>query len=291
MGLRPSFYEHRTPAEGLAPGPLRDPGHDFGLPFETVEFPAVDGSTLRGWLVPGRSDAQRAVVAVHGGGGDRRSYLRLAPALHAAGYPTLLFDCREHGISDGTGRGLSFGVREQHDVRAAVSWLVGERGFAGVAGLGRSQGAVSLLQAAQSEPAIEALVWESGGVDLVDVIATAPPMREFSPWFHRLVARVLLWRAGASLRAVMTLDTSTRAAALQLASRPLLVIHGDRDERVPVAQGRALYAAASEPRSLWIVEGAGHRDIWQVAGEAYAERIVRFLERWAPVSGAAPAPR
>jgi hypothetical protein len=31
---------------------VRDPETDFKFAFEDVEFPAMDGRTLRGWLVP-----------------------------------------------------------------------------------------------------------------------------------------------------------------------------------------------------------------------------------------------
>jgi pimeloyl-ACP methyl ester carboxylesterase len=43
---------------------------------------------------------------------------------------------------------------------------------------------------------------------------------------------------------------------------PLLVIHGDADEVIPVAMGRAVFAAASkaEPKRFVVIPGAGHSD-------------------------------
>ncbi len=40
---------------------------------------------------------------------------------------------------------------------------------------------------------------------------------------------------------------------------PLLVVHGDEDETVPVAAARRLYEAASPPRELHVVKGGGHK--------------------------------
>lgn len=40
---------------------------------------------------------------------------------------------------------------------------------------------------------------------------------------------------------------------------PLLIVHGDADETVPVGQARALFEAAGEPRELCILPGGGHR--------------------------------
>nr|WP_210269954.1 alpha/beta hydrolase [Hyphomicrobium methylovorum] len=39
---------------------------------------------------------------------------------------------------------------------------------------------------------------------------------------------------------------------------PLLIVHGDADEVVPVDMGRRLFAAANEPKQLEIIRGAGH---------------------------------
>jgi len=41
---------------------------------------------------------------------------------------------------------------------------------------------------------------------------------------------------------------------------PLLVIHGEEDEIIPVAMGRAVYAAANGPKELVTFPGAGHSD-------------------------------
>jgi hypothetical protein len=70
-----------------------DPLHDFGLPFEDVEFQSVCGHTLRGWFIDRRQrrpgdrrsgDAPRSkddiiVIFAHGGGRDRRAFLRHTP--------------------------------------------------------------------------------------------------------------------------------------------------------------------------------------------------------------------
>jgi fermentation-respiration switch protein FrsA (DUF1100 family) len=44
-----------------------------------------------------------------------------------------------------------------------------------------------------------------------------------------------------------------------IAPRPLLLVHGSDDELVAVSHARRLYRAASEPKELVIVDGAGHR--------------------------------
>jgi len=45
---------------------------------------------------------------------------------------------------------------------------------------------------------------------------------------------------------------------------PLLVIHGTRDELIPIAQGRQIFeAATAQDKQFLAVEGAGHTDLWR----------------------------
>ncbi|MFC2034660.1 alpha/beta hydrolase [Chloroflexota bacterium] len=45
----------------------------------------------------------------------------------------------------------------------------------------------------------------------------------------------------------------------RIAPRPLLLVHGNRDETVPVNHAYELHARAGEPKRIVIVDGAGHR--------------------------------
>jgi pimeloyl-ACP methyl ester carboxylesterase len=60
--------------------------------------------------------------------------------------------------------------------------------------------------------------------------------------------------------AVVTLSTQTAgtAAASMLASRPLLLVHGELDRRLPPECSRYVYERASEPKEIVILEGAKH---------------------------------
>ena len=63
----------------------------------------------------------------------------------------------------------------------------------------------------------------------------------------------------------------------RLAPVPLLVVHGDQDDLVPVEEARRLYAAASEPKELYVVEGGGHK--LRFNPEAMDKAVSWLLER------------
>jgi fermentation-respiration switch protein FrsA (DUF1100 family) len=58
---------------------------------------------------------------------------------------------------------------------------------------------------------------------------------------------------------------------------PLLILHSERDEVVPYDQGRALYAAAAEPKRFQPISGAGHNDAFYRGGDGYWGALAKFL--------------
>lgn len=58
---------------------------------------------------------------------------------------------------------------------------------------------------------------------------------------------------------------------------PLLILQGERDEVVPIAMGRAVFAAANEPKTMKTFAEAGHSDHWNFGSydAAYA-----WLDDW-----------
>lgn len=58
---------------------------------------------------------------------------------------------------------------------------------------------------------------------------------------------------------------------------PVLVIRGKADPVVPFWHGEQLFATAKQPKLNFWVEGAGHNDLMEVAGDRYATTLRRFV--------------
>ncbi len=58
---------------------------------------------------------------------------------------------------------------------------------------------------------------------------------------------------------------------------PLLVVHGERDEVVPVEHGRALFEAAPEPKELELIPNVGHNDFIPGAGREFAQAVANWV--------------
>ncbi|HEX6472116.1 MAG TPA: alpha/beta fold hydrolase [Streptosporangiaceae bacterium] len=105
-------------------------------------FHSLDGLRLRGTLVRPPATAGPAVVLVHGGGVTREEggfFTRLADGLAGAGLPSLRFDLRGHGESEGRQEDLTISS-VLNDVFAAVELAAGEVGGRSVSVVGASFG-------------------------------------------------------------------------------------------------------------------------------------------------------
>ena len=61
--------------------------------------------------------------------------------------------------------------------------------------------------------------------------------------------------------------------------RPTLIIHGERDQIIPVAEGEELYRnSRAQNKKLLIIPGADHNDIMTVDDDLYFDTIGEFIK-------------
>ena len=60
---------------------------------------------------------------------------------------------------------------------------------------------------------------------------------------------------------------------------PKLFVAGALDRHTALEESRRLFAAAREPKELWVVEGAAHTDLHAAAREEYERRVLDFFDR------------
>ena len=86
---------------------------------------------------------------------------------------------------------------------------------------------------------------------------------------------MLRWRVGDS-----RIDAfNPVSAAGRIGPRPLLVIGGERDKLMPPDDVRRVFAAAHEPKQLWLVPEASHAKCREVAGLEYETRVSGFFSK------------
>ena len=97
--------------------------------------------------------------------------------------------------------------------------------------------------------------------------------------FASSLTTLILWAAGRHLDCHLP-DSDPLRWVGRLAPRPLLIIHGGQDKDVPVSEAYRLYEAASDPKELWVVEEAGHRQVDQIYPDEYMSKVLAFFDNW-----------
>lgn len=246
--------------------PVSDPPSD--LPFERVSIPSQSGSTLAGWHH--RAAEKRGVVVVaHGIHNSRGGMLTRARLLREAGFSTLLFDLQAHGESPG--EIITMGWLEQHDVRAAVEFTRAAHPDEPIAVIGVSLGGAAAILAGPLQ--IQALVVESVFPRMDRAILNRTP--ESFGIFRPLATQALLCqfplRLGCSASDLNPIEHISRAGC------PVLVASGGADSHTTEAETRELFAAALEPKRLWIAPDAAHVDLSEASPADYREEVCTFL--------------
>lgn len=255
----------------------------FGAGVETATIRAADGVPLRAWWVQPSMPNGRAVMLLHGIGGNRVDMSGYADIFVARGYSVLLPDSREHGESGG--RLVTFGVLERDDVRRWAEW-VHRRASGCTFLLGESMGAAIAVEATAVTPGICAAAVED-------------PFARFRPVVYERLGRetglgTRFWRTAGMpvvqvaiswthLRYGVWLPDAAPAAAIAHSTVPVLLMTGTADDNIPMHHAQELERTCGAGRcALWVVTGAGHGGISTVTGAEFGHRILQWFEAHDP---------
>jgi fermentation-respiration switch protein FrsA (DUF1100 family) len=251
----------RRPAASLPTGSLAQ--------AESVVFQSTDGLRLSGWWLPSLN-SDTTVILLHGHGSNRRQMIARAELLHRHGYSILLYDARGHGES--AGELVSFGFHETNDLLGAMDFAR-SRGSKTFGLIGASQGGATIALCGARLKDVQWAVVESVYSDL----RTAVDRR------CRYHAHLPGWLLGcvmvpfAEHRVGVSIDNISPRARIADSSFPVFILSGDRDRHTRVADTQSLFEAARSPKELWLVEGAGHIDLYGFAQKRYEDRLLEFI--------------
>ncbi|WP_175414871.1 alpha/beta hydrolase [Nibricoccus aquaticus] len=236
---------------------------------ESVTFPSLDGLSLSGWWLPS-PDSKTTVILLHGHGSNRRQMIARAKLLHRHGYSVLLYDARGHGES--AGDLVSFGFHESNDLLGAMDFAR-SKGSNKFGLIGASQGGATIALTGDRLKDVNWVVLESVYSDLRTAVDRRCRYHAHLPgWLLGcLMIPFAESKVGASINQI-----SPRAMVEKI-SAPVFVLSGNRDRHTLTEDTQSLFGAVHSPKTLWLVEGAGHVDLYGFAKERYEERLLAFI--------------
>jgi fermentation-respiration switch protein FrsA (DUF1100 family) len=219
--------------------------------MEPVRIGTADGLDLLAWYHSPPNRNAPLIVLFHGNGGTIEIRAAKAKTYISAGFGVLLPEYRGYGGNPGSPSEAGLYA----DGRAALA-------FASAQGitpdhwvlLGESLGTGVAVQMA-TEQHVAALVLEAPYTSIADVAQSAFPLFPVR-WLMR--------------------DRFDSVKKIAHIGAPLLAIHGERDQTIPVRFGKALFTVASEPKEAKWIPGAGHNDIARFGADV---AVLDFLAR------------
>jgi dipeptidyl aminopeptidase/acylaminoacyl peptidase len=223
----------------------------------------ADGLELVGELhVPSRNQVHPALCICHGipaapPDPTDRGYALLAQRFCHAGFATLIFNFRGTGRSEGNLDILGW----SRDLHAAIDFLydLAEVDKTRFCLLGFSGGAAVSVYAAAQDPRVSAVVTCACPADFNSLSQQETPLETIQR-FRQIGAirdkdfppSIEDWQKGfETMTPINWID--------KISPRPLLLVHGDADELIPLEHAQKLYEKAKEPKELKTIHGAKHR--------------------------------
>lgn len=248
-------------------------------PLEAVQVTARDGISLKGHYLACEEPGKRLVICLHGYTSNGLSnFCAIAQYYQSMGFDMLIVDHRAHGASEGDYAG--FGILDRFDCLKWIEYAIARFGEdTDILLHGISMGASTALMTLGFENLpvqVKGAVSDCAFTSPYDVFAHIVkrdykmqpfPMMNFCDMLSQK-------KAGYRFRDYSTLT------ALKATDRPVLLIHGEKDNFVPVWMTDQNFEACASPKEKIIVKNAGHGASYYENPKQYEEAVSAFVEKW-----------
>jgi abhydrolase domain-containing protein 17 len=213
---------------------------------QIVKLNSSDGVRISAVYLP-NPGARYTILYSHGNAEDIGELLPMLKEVKDMGFSVFAYDY--HGYGTSTGNPSEENAYRDED--AGYDYLVNNLDVPAnqIIALGRSLGGAVAIDLAHRR--------QLGGLIIESSFVTA----------YRVLTHIPLF----------PFDRFTSISKIKEVHCPVLVIHGKRDETISFWHGESLFQAANEPKLSFWVEGAGHNDLFEVAGSRYAQVLGEFV--------------
>lgn len=252
--------------------------HEKSMVYENVTFQTSDSLDLRGWYIEPinytNPNANITVIVLHGATHSKAWMLdHYGQGLYNKGYRLFFFDSRNRGESPKTELGLTWGIDEVKDVKAAVNFVKSqpEVNDSAIVLFAESQGAATILFYIAMYNDVATVIADSSWAYGDLMIKQAYPMRSGFPWiiFGQITIALMERHYGFTFADISPADEADNITV------PTFIIHGNDDLDINPEDSSTLYNALLSPKELWRVDGRGHVEAYLEPD--YFDRIAQFI--------------
>lgn len=245
--------------------------------YETMHIVSHDGLKLVGYYVASSEQSDKLVVLVHGYGVDGKYMADFAQYYRAQGFHVFMADNRGHGQSEG--RYIGMGWLDRLDQMLWLDVMIKKLGTdirIVLHGVSMGAAAVMMMSGETLPENVRCIIEDCGYTSAYEEFKVQ--MKHM----FRLPAFPILPLTSLVCRIVVGYSFKDASAINQLkkCSRPVLFIHGDADNFVPVAMVHPLYETARCGKELLIVPEAKHAQAYLLRPEEYQQKMEQFFAQY-----------
>ncbi|HKK99202.1 MAG TPA: alpha/beta fold hydrolase [Desulfotignum sp.] len=245
--------------------PVTDPPR-WGTITHTM-IPAIDGGYLEVWRIDPKGPSRGTVVFAHGWGRNRDRMVKRARIFAGWGFTTVMHSARDHGNS--SPKQCMNAVRFAEDIASVILW-VGEP----VLLYGHSAGSAGAIIAAARQPAMVRLLFlEASYAHTREALLSL--YHWIHPGFGKLFGPMIVFWMDLFYKGALSLYSPARIA-LQI-FMPVMIIHGEKDQRFPVSFALKLkHSFVHDKVACYIAKDAGHSGASKTKG--YGPAVKSFID-------------
>ncbi|MCK5284715.1 MAG: alpha/beta hydrolase [Alphaproteobacteria bacterium] len=223
--------------------------------YVPVEAHTKDGLILNAWYLPFDDKESPVVLMFHGNASHFAGRIYKAPTFLNEGVGLLLAEYRGYGGNSGK-------ISEENlydDGRAYIKWLQEEQGISPekIILYGESLGTGIAVQMAMEYP-VKALILEAPYTSIPDV----------AKQYYFFIPVNLLIK-----------DSYRNIDKIKKVKAPLLIIHGQDDNIIPIKLGIELFNKANEPKTFINIPAAGHNNLYDMGAPLHIREFLRTIAK------------
>lgn len=246
------------------------------MPYINVYIKSFDGLKLYGALIENTKPTDKIVICVHGfTGSGKKDFASLAHTYYNNGYNVLLVDNRAHGQSEG--KYVGFGVLDRLDLRNWVKYVINRFGSNMQIFLhGISMGGATVLMSSSIMPKnVVGIIADCGFTSVYEIFVYVLKRDYHLPKFPIIYVTNIMskLRAGYSYKDVNTTEEIAKS------NIPILFIHGENDEFVPLWMTMKNYSYCKAYKELLVVKESEHAESHYIDKAGYEKKVLAFMKR------------
>lgn len=254
-----------------------------------ISFKNGYGLTLRGFVYTPKSEKKKtnkkddtAILFLHGfpGNCEGGTAKKMGTTFSKKGYLIMVFDFNGTRSSDGKFEDKLMS-KEVADIKYAINFLEKNYTYKKLVVIGHSTGAIDVSLYAHKDKRISKLVLMGAESNLKHSVRydfTDEQVHDFWTKGYIVYKHGREWLKNKKLKKAFydeffVLDIKK---SIKKYRRPLLIIHGEKDEAIPLTDPKELYRFANKPKKLVIIPGADHR----FTKKKYWDLLVMEIEKF-----------